>query len=191
MSDNSHTDDTAHTGPIKNPKQLLITVAFAFVVPIFTIIGVAYYISSADLPAAGAVNTEKLVDARIQKVGTVEVLDATQAAAALAQQASAAASAAAAPASGVAIAAATPAALPADAGEKRYKETCFACHATGVAGAPKFGDKAAWAPRIATGMDTLVAKAISGLNAMPPRGGSNASDAEIKATVEYMVNASK
>ncbi|MEO6972238.1 MAG: c-type cytochrome [Rhodoferax sp.] len=191
MSDNSHADDTTHTGPIKSPKQLLITVFFAFVVPIFIMIGIVHYVTSANLLAAGSVNTEKSADSRIQKVGTVEILDAKQAAAALAQQAADAAAAAAAPASGAAVAAATPAALPADAGEKRYKETCFACHGTGAAGAPKFGDKAAWAPRIATGMDTLVAKAISGLNAMPPRGGSNASDAEIKATVIYMVNAAK
>ena len=188
MSDNSHADDTDHSGPIKNPKQLLITVFFAFVVPIFTIIGIVYYITSANMPAAGAGDTEQLVDARIQKVGAVTVLDATQAAAAQAE----AASAAAAPASGVAVASsATSGALPANAGETRYKETCFACHATGVLGAPKFGNKADWAPRIATGLDTLVAAAIHGLGPMPPRGGSNASDAEIKAAVEYMVNAAK
>ncbi len=65
------------------------------------------------------------------------------------------------------------------------------CHATGVANAPKFGDKAAWAPRIQQGIPTLVQNAIKGKNAMPPKGGSSASDADMRAAVEYMVNAAK
>jgi cytochrome c5 len=78
------------------------------------------------------------------------------------------------------------------AGEKLYKSTCFACHATGVAGAPKFGDKAAWAPRIATGMDELLKVAMTGRGAMPPKGTAvNASQDDIKAAIQYMVNASK
>jgi cytochrome c5 len=77
------------------------------------------------------------------------------------------------------------------AGEKLYNSVCFACHAAGVAGAPKFGDKDAWAPFVATGLDTMVAKAISGSGAMPPRGGSQASDDEIKAAVQYMVHATE
>jgi cytochrome c5 len=77
------------------------------------------------------------------------------------------------------------------AGEKLYKSVCFACHAAGVAGAPKFGDKAAWAPLIATGMDHMVEIAIHGKGAMPPRGGSQATDAEMHAAVEYMVQAAK
>lgn len=77
------------------------------------------------------------------------------------------------------------------AGEKLYKAVCFACHTAGVAGAPKFGDKAAWAPLIATGLDTMVQTAIHGKGAMPPRGGAQASDAEMKAAVQYMVHAAK
>jgi cytochrome c5 len=67
----------------------------------------------------------------------------------------------------------------------------MACHAAGVAGAPKFGDKAVWAPRIATGMDALYASAIKGKNAMPAKGGSGASDDDVKAAVQYMVAAAK
>jgi cytochrome c5 len=78
------------------------------------------------------------------------------------------------------------------AGEKLYKTTCFACHGTGVAGAPKFGSKADWDKYIQTGIDTMVKTAISGKGAMPPRGGAaNASDADIRAAVEYMVHAAK
>jgi cytochrome c5 len=106
--------------------------------------------------------------------------------------AAAAPAAATAAAPGVVAAVAAAAAAPAsDAGKKLYDSVCMACHVTGVAGAPKFGDKAAWAPRIATGMDTLYASVIKGKNAMPARGGSGASDDDIKAAVQYMVAAAK
>ncbi|WP_341668560.1 c-type cytochrome [Alcaligenes sp. SDU_A2] len=77
------------------------------------------------------------------------------------------------------------------AGIKLYDTVCFACHAAGIAGAPKFGDQAAWKPYIETGMDSMVQKAIHGVGAMPPRGGSQASDEEIRAAVQHMVNAAK
>lgn len=78
------------------------------------------------------------------------------------------------------------------AGEKLYKTVCLACHAAGVANAPKFGDKTAWAPYIATGMDTMVKVAMTGKGAMPPKGGAmNASEDDIRAAVQYMVDAAK
>ncbi|WKD49648.1 c-type cytochrome [Microbulbifer spongiae] len=77
-------------------------------------------------------------------------------------------------------------------GEQIYNASCFTCHAAGVAGAPKLGDVAAWAPRIAKGMETLYSNAINGINAMPPKGlCMDCSDDEIKATVDYMVEKSK
>jgi cytochrome c5 len=108
-------------------------------------------------------------------------------------------------AAAVPVVAAAPAAAPAAAaapatpqvaaagagGEALYKQACAVCHATAVANAPKFGDKTAWAPRIAQGVPALVKSAIAGKGAMPPKGGTNASEAEIKATVEFMVNAAK
>ena len=72
-------------------------------------------------------------------------------------------------------------------GETIYKQSCFACHDTGAAGAPKRGDKAAWAPRIVQGPAVLYNASLKGLNAMPPRGSSNASDEDIKAAVDYLV----
>ena len=106
---------------------------------------------------------------------------------------------AAAPAPAVTAAAAAPAPAPAAAapaaasdGKKIYETTCVACHGAGLAGAPKFGDKAAWAPRIKTGMPTLYQTAIAGKGAMPPKGGNlSLSDADVKAAVDYMVGASK
>lgn len=286
----SHTEahEEAHTGPIKTPKQLLAAVFFSFVVPIFAIIGLVYYVTSANKPAAGAVNTEQAIAMRIQKIGSVEIRDANRVlkageevykaqctachAAGLAgapktgdvaawapriktgydalltsalkgkgamgaqgggeyddveigravvyltsraggkfAEPAAPAAAAAVPVPApvatpsVAMAAApvtasTPAATPgaavkvaasAGAGEALYKQACVACHAAGVAGSPKFGDKAAWAPRIKTGLDMLTTSVIKGKGAMPAKGGSAASDADIRAAVEYMVNAAK
>ena len=68
----------------------------------------------------------------------------------------------------------------------------MACHGAGVAGAPKFGDKAAWAPRIKLGMAALYQVAIAGKGVMPPKGGNTSlSDDAVKAAVDYMVAASK
>jgi cytochrome c5 len=73
-------------------------------------------------------------------------------------------------------------------GEDVYNASCSACHSTGVAGAPKFGT-AEWAERGAKGIDSLLATAISGINAMPPKGTcANCSDDELKGAIEYMVN---
>ena len=80
----------------------------------------------------------------------------------------------------------------ADAGEKLFSSVCATCHTAGLMGAPKLGDKAAWAPRIAQGKDTLYKNAIVGYQGksgvMPARGGSQASDEEAKAAVDYMVS---
>lgn len=77
-------------------------------------------------------------------------------------------------------------------GQAVYQKSCQSCHASGVAGAPKLGDKEAWAPRIATGMDAMFAVAISGKGAMPPKGACmDCSDDDLKAAIEYMVSQSK
>ena len=74
-------------------------------------------------------------------------------------------------------------------GEKVYGTTCVSCHGAAVLGAPKLGDKAAWAPRLAKGVDTLRANALKGLNMMPPKGGNAAlKDEELKAAVDYMIS---
>jgi cytochrome c5 len=102
----------------------------------------------------------------------------------------------AAPAYDDAPVAAAPAVAPAAAagidGQAVYNKACAACHAMGVAGAPKFGDKGQWAPRIATGLDSMVNNAIKGKGAMPAKGGNvTLKDAEVKAAVEVMVAAAK
>jgi cytochrome c5 len=81
-------------------------------------------------------------------------------------------------------------------GKEIYDKTCVACHLAGVAGAPKLGDKAAWAPRIAQGMDKMYANSIKGFQGktgmMPPKGGNmSLPDADVKAAVDYMVSKAK
>jgi nitrite reductase (NO-forming) len=73
-------------------------------------------------------------------------------------------------------------------GEKLYKSACIACHSSGVANAPKLGDKKAWSPIIAQGMDAMMDVALKGRGAMPARGASSADDASLRAAVEYMVS---
>jgi len=117
---------------------------------------------------------------------------AVAAPAATAAVAAAPASAPSAPAATAPAATATANAGGAGEGKAVYDETCHVCHATGLAGSPKFGDKAAWAPRIATGMDKLYNAALHGLNAMPPKGGNaSLTDAQVKAAVDYMVSTAK
>lgn len=77
-------------------------------------------------------------------------------------------------------------------GEATYKKSCAVCHATGVAGAPKLGDKNAWAPRIATGNAALYTTALKGKGAMPAKGGVAAlSNDAVKVVVDYMVSQAK
>ena len=158
MSANDHTSahEEVHSGPIKTPKQLLAAVFFSFVVPIFAIIGLVYYVTSANKPAAGAVNTEKALAQRIQKIGMVEIRDANRTL---------------------------------KTGEEVYKAQCVTCHATGVAGAPKFGDVAAWAPRLKTGFDTLWGSALKGKGAMGAQGGGDFEDVEVGRAVVYLTTA--
>jgi len=133
------------------------------------------------MPARGGM--AKLTDAEIKRAIEYMFNASKQAAPA---GAAAAPTAAAVPVA--AAAAATPAKADASAGKKLYDTACMACHAAGVAGAPKFGDKAAWAPRVTAGVDALTASVIKGKGAMPPRGAAaGATDADIRAAVEYMV----
>jgi len=77
-------------------------------------------------------------------------------------------------------------------GKKVFDAVCTACHSTGVAGAPKLGDKAAWAPRLKAGKEALYASALKGKGAMPPKGGNAAApDADITAAVDYLLAAAK
>ena len=299
-----HDQDGPHEGPIKTPKQLILAVLYAFVVPVVVIVLLVMYVTGDHRPSAGSTAlTPEATALRIQPVGRVEVKDASDlttlrsgeqvfaaqctachtaglvgspklgdaeawapriktgydallhsalagkgqmgaqgggdytdfeigravvymankaggkfdepkapaAAASAADSPTAAAAAAPAPAPAPAAALAAPVAAAAmaativaavgepakaDAGAAGavpllYAQVCQVCHAAGVAGAPKLGDKTAWAPRLAQGIDGLTASVIKGKNAMPPKGGSTAPDADIKTVVAYMVSTVK
>ncbi len=94
------------------------------------------------------------------------------------------------PVAQVSIAAASGGAGVERTGEQLYQVTCVACHGTGAAGAPKLGDNAAWGPRLKLGLSGLLKSAIMGKNAMPPKGGSDATETELAHAIVYMANKS-
>ena len=153
--------------------------------------------------ASQAASAADMAASSVEMAGSAAVTAASAVDNAAAATAAAAASAvdAASAAAGAASAAVTGAAAGAAAGldlakgEALYKSTCQACHAAGVAGAPKLDDKADWAPRIAQGEETLFKHSIEGFTGqkgvMPPKGGSTAPDEDVKAAVMYMVSHAK
>ena len=134
---------------------------------------VIYYLTAAQIQGQGGTRSgsSSVVVDRIKPVGKVEIASAETAVAAAAPAPTA-----------------DGAAGGAD-GEAIYGKSCVACHATGAAGAPKLGDKGAWEPRIAQGMEALLQAAINGKNAMPPRGTcATCSDDDLKAVIEFMLS---
>ena len=148
-----------HSSPIKSPKQLIVVVVLAFVVPIVVIVLVTQLVTSGRL---GSQESDKDMLLRIQPVGHVVIGEAGPPKGSL-------------------------------TGDAVYGQVCKACHEAGLAGAPKFGDKAAWGPRIAQGQSTLVQHAVAGFQGktgvMPPKGGNTElTDAEVARAVVYMAN---
>ncbi|MSP98158.1 MAG: cytochrome c5 family protein [Betaproteobacteria bacterium] len=154
-------DIPSHESPIKTPKQLVITILLAFIVPIIIIVMLAVLVTSNPHPDSDSpgMAPDKVTE-RIKPVADV-VLGAPGG-------------------GGQAL----------RTGEEIYKGVCLACHGAGVAGAPKFGDKAAWAPILRAGQKSLVQLAIKGKGPMPPRGGAaDLTDLEVERAVVYMANA--
>jgi cytochrome c5 len=164
MSDShSHADASAahdgpHEGPIKTPKQLVLAVLASFVVPIAVIILLVNYVDFGAKPAAGSQGLEE--EAVAKRLQKVGSVVVRDASA--------------------------PAVL--RSGAQVYQAQCGACHAAGVAGAPKFGDAAAWAPRVKTGYDAMLTSALKGKGAMGPQAGGEFNDFEIGRAVVYMAN---
>ncbi|MGK2900098.1 MAG: c-type cytochrome [Burkholderiaceae bacterium] len=160
MSDaqNQHDQDGPHEGPIKTPKQLILAVLYAFVVPVIVIVLLVEYVTSDHRPAAGTqALTPEAVAERIQPVGMVQVKDASDLSTL-------------------------------KTGEQVFAAQCTTCHTAGLVGAPKFGDAEAWAPRIKTGYDALLHSALAGKNNMGAQGGGDFTDLEIGRAVVYMAN---
>lgn len=161
MGDETNMSEAPNGTPIKTPGQLIAAVIAAFAVPVTIIILLAYYVDNTTRTGAG---TDELApDAVAQRIAPIAQVTIRDANAPHVYK----------------------------TGEQVFQAVCSACHATGVAGAPKFGNPGDWAPRIAQGYDTLWHTALSGKGAMPPRGGTSPddySDYEIGLAVAYMAN---
>jgi len=170
-----------HSSPIKTPRQLVVVTVLAFAVPITVIVMLTQLVTgSADVVTSNPGLSEDAIAKRLKPVGEVTV-DASQSK--LAAQSAAAAGAPAGPAMTTAAGKSA-----GGKGKAVYDAACTVCHAAGVAGAPKAGDKTAWAPRLKAGMKALYVSSIKGKNAMPPKGGNlSLSDADVNAAVDYMV----
>jgi len=184
---NSHSSNPANShsaeseGLIKTPTQLIVVVVLAFVIPIAGIFTIIHFVMGSDKSRSNPAMSDQAVAERIKPVGSVPEIEAGPSPLIPA------------PAPLVAAVAGADAGKPAATdGKAVYDANCQACHAAGVAGAPKLGDKAAWAPRVGAGAAALVVSAIKGKNAMPPKGGNlSLADGDIKAAVDYMVSQAK
>ena len=158
-----------HGTLVKTPKQLIVVCVIALVIPVvIALLGAQLLSGSKHIDRA---EPKKQVEQRIKPVGELVKYDGVPPPAAAAV---------------VAVA------VKAKSGEEVYNGACVACHGAGIAGAPKTGDIAVWAPRIAKGINVLYEHAIKGFNAMPAKGGQVAlSDDEVKAGVDYQVAKSK
>jgi len=182
--------DSEHTSFIKTPKQLIAVILLAFIVPIAVIAVLASLAFHSIRPDATAFS-EEAVAKRLKPVGDVVVDPNAPAPEVATTPAPPGAPAVAASAAGP-TAATAGAAGDAAKGKTVYDASCVACHGAGIAGAPKTGDKAAWAPRLKQGVAALYESALKGKGAMPPKGGNPAlSDADIKASVDFLVGQAK
>ena len=146
--------------PIKTPRQLIIVIALAFIVPVIVISLLATYVVRSTISGGTGSDAmgEKAIAERMRPVGLVAFADPS-------------------------------AAKSLQSGEAVYAAACSACHAAGIAGAPRTGDAAAWAPRIKQGFDLLVKHAVEGFKAMPPKGGnSNLDSIEVARAVAFIAN---
>jgi cytochrome c5 len=159
MSDASHTPgEQTHEGPIKTPRQLIVAVLFSFVIPVIVIVLLAMFVTTSNKPVAGSDGLDE--KAILARIQPFAKVVVKDASAPVVLK----------------------------TGEEVYTGRCSACHAGGLAGSPKFGDTAAWAPRIQQGYDTLLHSALKGKNAMGAQGGGDYSDLEIGRAVVYMAN---
>jgi cytochrome c5 len=158
MSEEQHHDEAEHESGIKTPRQLITIVAASFIVPVIVIIMLTQYVTLDNKKAPGT-----------------EALSAAAVAARIAPVASDAVFDASAP-------------VVYKTGQQVFEAQCTTCHTAGLLGAPKFGDAAAWGPRVAKGYDALLQSALHGKGNMPAQGGGDFSDYEVGRAVVYMAN---
>jgi cytochrome c5 len=158
MSENPAEAQPDHEGPIRTPRQLIWTIVASFVVPVIVIMMLTRCVNQQERWGAGS--TGMSAEATAQRIMPVGTIELHDASAPKVVH----------------------------TGEQVYQGQCAACHGAGVAGAPKFGDAAAWGPRLGRGYEALLHSAIKGKGAMSPQGGGQYSDYEIGRAVVYMAN---
>ena len=159
MSQAPQTPESAHEGPISTPKQLMAAVAAAFILPVLIIVLLVMYVSSYTQNASGS--NALSAQATADRIMPVGTVQIKLVSANVGPR----------------------------SGEEAYKAQCAACHDSGMLGSPKFGDAAAWGPRIGQGLATLATHALKGFKAMPAQGGGDMSDLEITRAAAFMANA--
>ena len=186
MSDSQHHNDAIEDNIDTHPVKLAVSIAVgavALIIGIVLMTQLATNFYGARERKGEPAMSEKAIAERLAPVAKVVVDPNAPATPAPVQQAPMPVAAAAAPAAGAAAG---------GNGKSTYDTVCTACHSAGVAGAPKFGDKGAWAPRLAQGKPALYNSALHGKGAMPAKGGNaSLSDDAVKAAVDYMANAAK
>jgi cytochrome c5 len=161
MSDaQGHDPSMPHEGPIKTVKQLVLAVVFSFVVPIIAIVLLVIFVNSNSKSSPGSSDFSE--EATAARIAPVAQVTVKDPNDAAALQ----------------------------SGEKVFGAQCVACHGAGLAGAPKLGDVAAWAPRLGQGLEALIQSALKGKGAMGAQGGGDFSDFEIARAVVYLANQS-
>ena len=154
-----HHDDAEHESGIKTPKQLITVVAAAIIVPVLVIIMLTQFVTLDNKKSPGS-----------------EVYTASAVAARIA------------PVASDAVFDASIVVVP-KTGKQVFEAQCTTCHTAGLLGAPKFGDAAAWGPRVGKGYDALLQSALHGKGSMPAQGGGDFTDYEVGRAVVYMANA--
>ncbi|HEV2110001.1 MAG TPA: c-type cytochrome [Gammaproteobacteria bacterium] len=168
--DKQHQDK--HDQHFYDTFMLVLGILVAFAVAMYWLAG-SIATATPGAYEKGSSTEEQLIDQRLAPIGDVQI------------SGNAATQMAVAPAGGAASGAPK-------SGKEIWQGTCSACHQAGLLGAPKIGDQAAWAPRVAKGMELLKQHALHGFNQMPAHGGNSAlTDAEVVSALEYMVGQSK
>jgi cytochrome c5 len=153
-----HHDDEEHASAIKTPKQLITVIAASIIVPVIVIIMLTQFVNLGNKESPGS-----------------DVYAPAQVAARIA------------PVASDAVFDASAVVIP-KTGQQVFEAQCTTCHTAGLLGAPKFGDAAAWGPRIAKGFDALWNSALHGKGNMPAQGGGDFSDYEVARAVVYMAD---
>jgi cytochrome c5 len=158
MSEEQHHDDAEHESGIKTPKQLITVIAASIIVPVIVIIMLTQFVTLENKKSPGSLALS---------------------ASAVAERIAPVASDAVFDASAVVVP---------KTGQQVFEAQCTTCHTAGLLGAPKFGDAAAWGPRVAKGYDALLTSALHGKGNMPAQGGGDFTDFEVGRAVVYMAN---